>query len=56
MASLAEGVENAAQVAVLQSLGCRYAQGYYFSRPVRAELLLDAMKSGDSALSAAYVS
>jgi EAL domain-containing protein (putative c-di-GMP-specific phosphodiesterase class I) len=54
--SLAEGVENAAQVAVLQSLGCRNAQGYYFSRPVRAELLLDAMKSGDSALSAANVS
>jgi EAL domain-containing protein (putative c-di-GMP-specific phosphodiesterase class I) len=56
MASLAEGVENAAQVAVLQSLGCRYAQGYYFSRPVRAELLLDAMKSGDSARSATNVS
>jgi len=49
MASLAEGVENAAQVAVLQSLGCRYAQGYYFSRPVRPELLLDAMKSQESA-------
>jgi diguanylate cyclase (GGDEF)-like protein/PAS domain S-box-containing protein len=55
MASLAEGVENAAQVAVLQSLGCRYAQGYYFSRPVRAEFLLDAMKSADSARPAANV-
>jgi EAL domain-containing protein (putative c-di-GMP-specific phosphodiesterase class I) len=53
MASLAEGVENAAQIAVLQSLGCRYAQGYYFSRPVRAEYLLDAMKSADSARPAA---
>jgi len=49
MASLAEGVENAAQVAVLQSLGCRYAQGYFFSRPVPADRLLDAMTSGDSA-------
>jgi len=49
MASLAEGVENAAQVAVLQSLGCRYAHGYYFSRRGGAELLLDAMKSQDSA-------
>jgi len=29
----------------LQSLGCRYAQGYYFSRPVRAERLLDALES-----------
>ncbi|HWS67911.1 MAG TPA: EAL domain-containing protein [Steroidobacteraceae bacterium] len=53
MASLAEGVENPAQIAVLQSLGCRYAQGYYFSRPVRAEYLLDAMKSADSARPAA---
>jgi diguanylate cyclase (GGDEF)-like protein len=43
MASLAEGVEEAAQVAVLQSLGCRYAQGYFFSRPVRADRLLDAL-------------
>jgi predicted signal transduction protein with EAL and GGDEF domain len=56
MASLAEGVENAVQIAVLQSLGCRYAQGYYFSRPVRAEYLLDAMKSADSARPAANVS
>lgn len=33
---VAEGVENAAQVAVLQSLGCRYAQGYHFSPPLNA--------------------
>lgn len=39
MASAAEGVEDAAQLAVLQSLGCRYAQGYYFSRPVPASLV-----------------
>jgi EAL domain-containing protein (putative c-di-GMP-specific phosphodiesterase class I) len=39
-ASVAEGVEEAAQVAVLQSLGCRFAQGYYFSRPVPADRLL----------------
>jgi diguanylate cyclase (GGDEF)-like protein/PAS domain S-box-containing protein len=39
-ASVAEGVEEAAQVAVLQSLGCRFAQGYYFSRPVSADRLL----------------
>jgi diguanylate cyclase (GGDEF)-like protein/PAS domain S-box-containing protein len=50
MASLAEGVENAAQIAVLQSLGCRYAQGYYFSRPVPGELLLDAMLPGVSSI------
>ncbi len=46
MASLAEGVEQAAQVAVLQSLGCRYAQGYFFARPVAAQYLLAAMRVG----------
>jgi EAL domain-containing protein (putative c-di-GMP-specific phosphodiesterase class I) len=45
MASLAEGVEERAQVSVLQSLGCRYGQGYFFSRPVRADRLLDALAS-----------
>jgi diguanylate cyclase (GGDEF)-like protein/PAS domain S-box-containing protein len=43
MTSVAEGVETAEQVAILQSLGCRYAQGYYFSRPVAAERLLAAI-------------
>jgi diguanylate cyclase (GGDEF)-like protein len=49
MASLAEGVEEAAQVAVLQSLGCRYAQGYFFSRPVRADRLLDGLDANVAA-------
>lgn len=51
MASLAEGVEDAAQLAILQSLGCRYAQGYFFSRPVPAERLLEAMCTAESGLS-----
>ncbi len=33
MSVVAEGVETADQVEVLTSLGCKYAQGYYFSRP-----------------------
>ena len=41
MYSVAEGVETAAQAATLQSLGCRIAQGYYFSRPVPPHALLD---------------
>ncbi len=41
--SVAEGVEEPAQVAVLQSLGCRYAQGYYFSRPGSVEELMGTM-------------
>jgi diguanylate cyclase (GGDEF)-like protein/PAS domain S-box-containing protein len=32
--SVAEGVETAEQLAILQSLGCHYAQGYYLGRPV----------------------
>jgi diguanylate cyclase (GGDEF)-like protein/PAS domain S-box-containing protein len=34
--SLAEGVETAAQAAMLRDIGCRYAQGFYFGHPVPA--------------------
>ncbi|HWS69893.1 MAG TPA: bifunctional diguanylate cyclase/phosphodiesterase [Steroidobacteraceae bacterium] len=44
MSSLAEGVEEPSQVCVLQSLGCRYAQGLYFGEPVTAEKLLGAAR------------
>ncbi len=43
MSSVAEGVEHASHVAVLQSLGCRFAQGYFLSRPVPPEALLTAL-------------
>ncbi|MGM8062529.1 EAL domain-containing protein [Vogesella indigofera] len=37
---VAEGVESAAQAALLAELGCRFAQGYHFYRPMPlAELL-----------------
>jgi diguanylate cyclase (GGDEF)-like protein/PAS domain S-box-containing protein len=39
-ASVAEGVETAAQLAILQSMDCRYAQGYYLSRPLPADRVL----------------
>jgi diguanylate cyclase (GGDEF)-like protein len=52
MASLAEGVEEPAQVAILQSLGCRYAQGYLFSRPMTSELLLNAIAPSGASASA----
>ena len=33
---LAEGVETAEQARFLSSAGCKFAQGYFFSRPVEA--------------------
>jgi EAL domain-containing protein (putative c-di-GMP-specific phosphodiesterase class I) len=34
MEVVAEGVESAAQVQLLRALGCGFAQGYFFHRPV----------------------
>ena len=37
MAVVAEGVETTDQLAALQAHGCDFAQGYLFSKPLRAE-------------------
>ena len=44
MRVVAEGVENAEQLAVLASEGCETAQGYYFSRPLEADAFADLLK------------
>ncbi len=38
---IAEGVETAQQVETVRNLGCEYAQGYYFSRPVDQKTLVE---------------
>ena len=37
LAVVAEGVETQEQFRLLSEMGCQFAQGYYFSRPVSAE-------------------
>ena len=34
---IAEGVETKEHVELLQEIGCDYAQGYYYSKPVPLE-------------------
>lgn len=45
---VAEGVEEAQQVALLRSYGCDQLQGYYFSPPVAADAFTDVLRSGRS--------
>ena len=35
--AIAEGVETAEQLAQLRELGCKYGQGYLFSKPLDSE-------------------
>jgi EAL domain-containing protein (putative c-di-GMP-specific phosphodiesterase class I) len=44
MASLVEGIEQEAQVSVLLSIGCRYGQGFLFSKPVSADRLMSCVR------------
>ncbi len=48
MQVVAEGVETAEQATILNRLHCDFIQGYYFSRPVVADALLEYIRSGDA--------
>ena len=41
---IAEGVENAKQMSLLNELGCDIAQGYYFSKPLPADEMFRLLK------------
>ncbi|MEO1619807.1 MAG: EAL domain-containing protein [Cyanobacteria bacterium J06632_3] len=43
---LAEGIETAAQRDVLNHMGCDYAQGYWFSRPLTTQQISQLLDSG----------
>jgi EAL domain-containing protein (putative c-di-GMP-specific phosphodiesterase class I) len=43
--SVAEGVETAEQLAILQSLGCHYAQGYFLGYPLPESEVVDTVRT-----------
>ncbi len=50
MKVVAEGTEKAEQVRYLKDLGCDYAQGYFFSRPVDARAFEELLAGGHVAV------
>ena len=44
---VAEGIENATQLALLRELGCDEAQGYHIARPLDAAQFADLLASRD---------
>ncbi len=43
---LAEGIETPEQIAVLSKMGCDYAQGYWYSRPLTVQHINDLLTQG----------
>jgi diguanylate cyclase (GGDEF)-like protein len=53
MTTLAEGIETEGEWRFLAERGCELGQGFYFSRPVPAEVLTERYRSGDLLLASA---
>jgi diguanylate cyclase (GGDEF)-like protein len=45
---IAEGVEEAYQFEYLKSIGCEYYQGYYFSKAISEEALIEKLQEGQN--------
>lgn len=47
---IAEGVETVEQLLSLESIGCNYLQGYYFSKPIAFSYLLECIEKAQATL------
>jgi EAL domain-containing protein (putative c-di-GMP-specific phosphodiesterase class I) len=45
MRTISEGVETAEQLQILSGLGCRWVQGYFFSKPLARDQFEELMES-----------
>lgn len=43
---LQKGVETSTQDRIIKSMGCKFAQGYYYCKPIRAPAMADFLKAG----------
>jgi EAL domain-containing protein (putative c-di-GMP-specific phosphodiesterase class I) len=48
MLVIAEGIETTEQYELLKSIGCDYAQGYLFSKPVNVDGIVSLLKTTSS--------
>ncbi|MBJ7538712.1 putative bifunctional diguanylate cyclase/phosphodiesterase [Marinomonas transparens] len=46
--TIAEGIENQAQLEMLKQMNCLYGQGYYFARPMPADEMFSLLQSKQS--------
>jgi sensor c-di-GMP phosphodiesterase-like protein len=53
---VAEGIETPEQVEYLRNIGCEYAQGFYYSRALPPQTILEYIELGPSGSAAAVAS